>query len=188
MFSVRLDPCLCTAPAQQSGFGLRALGQIVQRSFSSRDCGEEHRRRSQREAGRQTWDLSVVILWIFKIAFTKKYNCDRYSFEDGSWHRAGHQWFYSITCQTVAFSSHTYLHLEIHYLITLLWSAGVFLKHGELCKKLILKTCESYWLPYQWKRGLGFHHLWLFLFFSMYRKLCEYLKLCLNKCYVWWVN
>lgn len=127
--------------------GLRALGQMVQCSFSSRD--KEWGRRSQREAGRRTWDLSVVMLWIFKIAFIKKYNCDSYSFEDGSWHRAGHQWFYSITRQTVAFSSHTYLHLEIHHLITLLCSTGLFLKHGELCKKLILKTCESYWLPYQ---------------------------------------
>lgn len=43
-----------------------------------------------------------------------------------------------------AFSSHTYLHLEIHHLIALPWSAGAFLKHGKLCKKLILNTCKSY--------------------------------------------
>lgn len=82
MFGVHLAPSLCTALAQQPGVGLCALGQMVQWNFSSRD--KEQGRRSQREAGRWTWDLSVVMLWIFKIAFIKKYNCDSYGFEDGS--------------------------------------------------------------------------------------------------------
>lgn len=148
MVSVRLDPCLCTALTAPE-CGLCALGHKVQRSFSSRDHGEEHGTRSQKEAARQTWDSSVVIFLIFKFAFTRNYNCDRYVFEDSSWDSAEHQWFYSIASQMAAFNSLSHLHLEIHHLIALLWSAGMFWKHSELCKRLVLKTCESYCLLYQ---------------------------------------
>lgn len=83
MFGVHLSPCLCTALAQQPGVGWAPCSWAngaVQLLQQRQRVGEK-----VTEGG---WEvdmgLPVVMLWIFKIAFIKKYNCDSYSFEDGS--------------------------------------------------------------------------------------------------------